>query len=297
MTTADQHNETDQVDALTGTSTTGHEWDGIRELNTPLPRWWLNLFYITIVWSIGYWIVYPAWPLLSDYSRGVLGYASRAEVAANLTELKAQRAARAAGLETATLQEIKANPALFRIAMAQGKSAFGDNCAPCHGAGGAGAKGYPNLIDDDWLWGGSLDAIHTTLLHGIRVAGNPDTRLSQMPAYGRDGLLKKDEIDAVSNYVRQLANLAPEKGADLVRGKAVFAEQCAACHGEAGKGNQELGAPNLTDPIWLYGSSVEEIADMVRNGRAGVMPGWSGRLDPITIKALTVYVHSLGGGQ
>lgn len=285
------------VDAVTGTPTTGHDWDGIQELNTPLPSWWLNIFYITIAWAVCYWIVYPAWPLLSDYSRGVLAYASRSEIEVNLADLKAQRAVQAAGLATATLEEIKANPALFRIAMAQGKSAFGDNCAACHGGGGAGAKAYPNLNDDDWLWGGTLNAIHTTLLNGIRVAGNNDTRISQMPAFGRDGVLKRDEIDAVANYVRQLASLAPEKGADLAKGKMIFAENCAACHGEAGKGNQELGAPNLTDPIWLYGNSVEEIASMVRNSRGGVMPSWSGRLDPVTIKSLTIYVHSLGGGQ
>jgi cytochrome c oxidase cbb3-type subunit III len=297
MTTPSQDHENTVIDAVTGTATTGHDWDGIKELNTPLPRWWLNVFYITIVWAIGYWIVYPAWPLVSDYSRGVLGYASRTEIELSLAELRAQRAAQAAGLATATLEEIKGNPALFRIAMAQGRSAFGDNCAACHGAGGAGAKGFPNLNDDDWLWGGTLEAIHFTLLNGIRVAGNTDTRLSQMPAFGRDGLLKKDEIESVSNYVRQLASLEPEKGADLAKGKSIYAEQCAACHGEAGKGNLELGAPNLTDPIWLYGNSVREIAEMVRNSRAGVMPAWSGRLDPVTIKALTVYVHSLGGGQ
>jgi cytochrome c oxidase cbb3-type subunit III len=297
MTMHTQDKDAQHVDQLTGTSTTGHEWDGIRELNTPLPRWWLTLFYVTIVWSVGYWVVYPAWPMISDYSRGVLGYASRADIDASLAELRTRRAAQAAGLATASLAEIKANPAMFRIAMAQGKSAFGDNCAGCHGGGGAGAKGFPNLNDDDWLWGGSLDAIHTTLLNGIRVAGNSDTRISQMPAFGKDGILKKDEIQAVSNYVRELAGLAPEKGGDLARGKTIYAENCAACHGDAGKGNQDLGSPNLTDPIWLYGSSVEEIAEMVANSRAGVMPAWAGRLDPVTIKALTVYVHSLGGGQ
>jgi cytochrome c oxidase cbb3-type subunit III len=297
MTMSAHEKPAETIDAATGTATTGHEWDGIQELNTPLPRWWLGVFYLTIVWSFAYWIVYPAWPLISDYSRGILGYASRAEIAVSLDDLKAQRSAQAAGLATASLAEIKANPALFRIAMAQGKSAFGDNCAGCHGAGGAGAKGFPNLNDDDWIWGGTLDAIHATLQNGIRVANNSDTRISQMPAFGRDGVLKKDEIEAVSHFVRQLAGLPSEATADLAKGKTVYAENCTACHGDAGKGNQELGAPNLTDPIWLYGSKVEDIAEMVRNSRAGVMPAWSGRLDPVTIKALTVYVHSLGGGQ
>jgi cytochrome c oxidase cbb3-type subunit III len=287
------------IDDVTGTATTGHEWDGIRELETPMPRWWLWTLYICIVWAVGYWILYPAWPLLSGNTRGILAYSSRASVAVELEALNKQRAVMAAGLETASLEQIKASPDLFRIAVARGRAAFGDNCSGCHGLGGGGAKGgYPNLNDDDWIWGGSLDQIHTTLLHGIRWSTNTDTRQSMMPAFGlKDALLKPAEIDAVANYVRSLSNLPTEAGAKLDIGKELFAANCAACHGVAGKGNQELGAPNLTDQIWLYGSDIKSITETIKYSRAGVMPAWKDRLDPVTIKAITMYVHSLGGGQ
>lgn len=293
----DQKHEDPHVDAATGMPTTGHEWDGIRELNTPLPRWWLGIFYVTIVWSIGYWIVYPAWPLLTDTTKGVIGYASRIDIGADMARLKVQRAAQAAGMADATPAQIKADPTLFQIAMAQGKAAFGDNCAACHGVGGAGARGYPNLNDDDWLWGGSLPAIQQTIRHGIRVAGDNDTRVSQMPAFGRDGVLKREEILAVASHVRELVGLSTEPKADLKLGRKVFADNCAACHGATGKGNQELGAPNLTDAISLYGMDMASLTETIANSRNGVMPAWAGRLDETTIKALTVYVHSLGGGQ
>ncbi|MGL4441902.1 MAG: cytochrome-c oxidase, cbb3-type subunit III [Bosea sp. (in: a-proteobacteria)] len=287
------------IDDVTGTATTGHEWDGIRELETPMPRWWLWTLYVTIVWAVGYWILYPAWPLVSDNTRGLLGYSSRANVAIELDALNKQRAVRAAGLETASLDQIRASSDLFRIAVAQGKAAFGDNCSGCHGLGGGGAKGgYPNLNDDDWIWGGSLDQIHTTLLHGIRWTASSDTRISMMPAFGlKDALLKPDEIDSVANHVRTLSSLPTEAGAKLDQGKELFAANCAACHGEAGKGNMELGAPNLTDQIWLYGSDIKSITETIKYSRAGVMPSWKDRLDPVTIKSITVYVHSLGGGQ
>lgn len=293
----DQQHDAPHVDAVTGQATTGHEWDGIRELNTPLPRWWLGIFYATIVWSIGYWVVYPAWPLLTGATKGVIGYASRNDITVEMAKLKAQRAAQAAGMADATPAQIKADPALFQMAMAQGKAAFGDNCAACHGVGGVGGKGYPNLNDDEWLWGGSLDAIQQTLRHGVRVVGDNDTRVSQMPAFGRDGVLKREEIVAVANHVRELAGLPTEPKADLALGRKVFADNCAACHGPDGKGNQELGAPNLTDAISLYGMDMASLTETISNSRGGVMPAWAGRLDDTTIKALTVYVHSLGGGQ
>lgn len=294
---AQGHKDQHEVDAVTGTATTGHEWDGIRELNTPLPRWWLGIFYATILWSVGYWVVYPAWPLLTDATKGAFGYASRLEIKTDLAALQQQRVAQAAGLADATVEQIKADPAMFRVAMAWGKAAFGDNCVACHGVGGAGARGYPNLNDDDWLWGGTPAEIETTLKHGVRVAGNSETRVSQMPAFGRDGVLKRDEIVAVANHVRELAGLSTEPKADLAKGREVYAANCAACHGDAGKGNKELGAPNLTDAISLYGMDVASLTETITNSRAGVMPAWSGRLDPTTIKALTVYVHALGGGQ
>lgn len=287
----------DDIDHITGTATTGHEWDGIKELNTPLPRWWVNIFYATIIWALGYYVAYPSWPGISSYAKGVLGYSSRAEVAADLEELKALRAKAAADLAKADVGAIKADPKMLALALAQGKAAFGDNCAPCHGTGGAGAKGYPNLNDDDWLWGGKLTDIYTTLQHGVRSGNDAETRISAMPAFGKDGILKKEEIRTVANYVVSLSGGKSEASADLKAGAKIFAENCASCHGDKGAGNQELGAPNLTDQIWLYGGKVDDVVESVTNSRSGVMPAWAGRLDGTTIKSLAVYVHSLGGGK
>jgi cytochrome c oxidase cbb3-type subunit III len=284
-------------DEVTGTTTTGHEWDGIKELNTPLPRWWLWTLYATIVWAFGYWIVYPAWPTITGFTPGFSGYSSRADVAAELAELNSFRDIQAAQLRTASLEDIRRNPDMLRIALARGKAAFGDNCAGCHGLGGAGAVNYPILTDDEWIWGGSLDEIHQTINHGIRWAQDEKSRVSEMPAFGRMGMLKKQEIAEVVEYVRSIAKLDVEKGVDLEKGKEHFTANCVACHGETGTGNKELGAPDLTDAIWLYGPSRQAMIDMVTNSRAGIMPAWAGRLDPVTIKALTIYVHNLGGGQ
>ena len=268
----------------------------MRELNTPLPRWWLWLFYITIVWAIGYWIVYPAWPLLTNSTQGVFGWHTRTAVVADLDELKRQRGPMMDKLATASLAEIAADPQLLDFARAQGRVAFADNCAPCHGAGGGGAKGYPNLNDDDWLWGGKLADIEQTIRHGAR-AGDDKGRQGNMPAFGRDNVLKPNEISAVADYVRSLSGLSTEPGVDLALGKKVFADNCAVCHGPEGKGNRELGSPNLTDRVWFYAPDKATIVQGIQNGRGGVMPAWSGRLSEPTIKALTVYVHTFGGGE
>jgi cytochrome c oxidase cbb3-type subunit III len=285
-----------EVDKVTGTATTGHEWDGIKELNTPLPRWWLITFYLTIVWAIGYWVVYPAWPLITSHTTGLFNYSTRADVGAELANLEKIRGEKMVKLAAAPLADIEKDPALLALARASGKSAFGDNCAPCHGTGGAGAKGYPNLNDDDWIWGGKLDQIEQTILYGAR-SGNAKAHESQMLAFGKDGILKPAEIVTVANYVRSLSGLSTGPGYDAAAGKKLFADNCASCHGDAGKGNQEVGAPDLTDKIWLYGSDEATLVETITNGRAGVMPAWVGRLDPATVKALTVYVHSLGGGR
>ncbi|MFO1116395.1 MAG: cytochrome-c oxidase, cbb3-type subunit III [Beijerinckiaceae bacterium] len=286
-----------RVDARTGTPTTGHEWDGIAELNTPLPRWWLWTFYLTILWSLGYWVVYPSWPGLTGWANGMFNWNSRVAVEQDIKDLQTLRKPNMDKLAAANLGDIEKNPELLAIARASGAAAFANNCAPCHGAGGQGAKGYPNLNDDDWLWGGKLADIQTTLQHGIRWDADKATRSSMMPAFGKDGTLKADEIANVAQYVRSLSGLPNEGNADLVKGKKLFADNCAACHAEDGKGNQELGAPNLTDKIWLYGSDTASIVNRINVGGGGVMPAWGDRLDPTTIKALTVYVHSLGGGK
>jgi cytochrome c oxidase cbb3-type subunit 3 len=278
-----------EFDSVSGTTTTGHEWDGIKELNTPLPRWWVITFYLCIVWAVGYWIVYPAWPLLRSNTPGILHYSSRADVAVELANLEKIRGAKMVALGAASLGDIEKDPALLALARARGKTVFGDNCAPCHGTGAAGGKGYPNLNDDDWLWGGTLDQIMQTIQYGAR-SGHEKTHDGQMLAFGKDGTLKKDEIVTVANYVRSLSGLPTRPGYNAAAGAKLFADNCAVCHGDAGKGN-------LTDKIWLYGSDEATIIETVTNGRAGVMPAWVGRLDPITIKAMAVYVHSLGGGK
>jgi len=288
--------EHQDFDKVSGRSTTGHEWDGIKELNTPLPRWWILTFYATILWAIGYWVVYPAWPLVTGYTTGLLHYSTRASVADELANLETLRGEKMKVLGTTSLADIEKDPALLSLARARGKTVFGDNCAPCHGSGGAGAKGYPNLNDDDWLWGGSLDQIMQTIQFGAR-SGHAKAHESQMLAFGRDGILKTGEIVTVANYVRSLSGLSTAPGFNAAAGKKIFAENCVSCHGDDGKGNPDVGAPNLTDKIWLYGSDEATLVETITNGRAGVMPAWVGRLDPSTIKALTVYVHSLGGGK
>ena len=285
-----------EIDHATGKSTTGHEWDGIKELNTPLPRWWLLTFYATIIWSIGYWIVYPAWPLITSYTPGLFNYSTRASVRVELANLESIRGEKMVKLAATPLAEIEKDPALLALARARGKAAFGDNCVPCHGTGGAGAKGYPNLNDDDWIWGGKLEQIEATIQFGAR-SGDAKAHEGQMLAFGKDGILKPAEIATVANYVRSLSGLPTSSGFDAAAGAKIFADNCASCHGDNGKGNQEMGAPNLADKIWLYGSDEAIVVETITNGRAGVMPAWASRLDPATIKALAVYVHSLGGGQ
>jgi len=285
-----------KADADARTQTTGHAWDGIEELNSPLPRWWLWTFYATILWAFVYWIFYPAWPTISSYTSGVLGYSTRGQVAADLADLRAIRGAKGAALQQVSLADIEKDPALLAFAQAQGKAAFGNNCAPCHGVGATGAKGYPNLNDDDWLWGGTLEEIVESIAYGVR-SGNAKAHESAMPAFGKDGLLKPNEIVTVANYVRSLSGLSVRPGVDLAAGKKIFADNCAVCHGADGTGNQELGAPNLTDRIWLYGPDEATIIETISNSRSGVMPAWAGRLDPGTINALAVYVHTLGGGK
>jgi len=284
------------IDTLTGIPTTGHEWDGLTELNQPLPRWWLWIFYATIVFAVGYWIVYPSWPLISSSTNGVLGWHSRTAVVEALDELKASRATDVAQLAATPIDKISSVPAVFDFTLAYGRAAFGNNCAPCHGAGGGGALGYPNLIDDDWLWGGTIDAIRQTITYGIRNA-NPDSRQSAMPAFGREGTLNNTQIFNVANYVRSLSGLKLSPSADIAAGAKIFADNCAVCHGADAKGNRAVGAPNLTDAVWLYGSSLAAIITTITNARNSSMPAWGERLDPTTIKALTVYVHSLGGGE
>jgi cytochrome c oxidase cbb3-type subunit 3 len=246
---------------------------------------------------VGYWIVYPSWPLVSSYTKGAFRWQSRDAVVSDLDALKAQRGPMVEKLRSASLQEIASDPTLLDFARAQARPAFAENCAPCHGAGGGGGRGYPNLNDDEWIWGGNLDEIAQTIRHGVR-SGDADARQgAAMPAFGRDGILKRTDVDNVGDFVRSLAGGAPDPKANLTAGKKIFSDNCAVCHGETGKGKRELGAPNLSDAIWLYGADKPSVVDGIWNGRGGMMPAWAGRLDDATIKALAVYVHSLGGGE
>ena len=284
-----------EKDAHTGTETTGHEWDGIKELDNPLPRWWLWVFWASVAASIVYWVFMPAWPGLTGYTAGLRNHSDRANVAADLKALGDQRRAQAARLTQATLAQIERDPTLQAYALAAGASAFGDNCATCHGTGGSGAKGYPNLRDDIWLWGGSLEEIERTIRVGVR-SGHPETRTSSMPAFGRDGMLQGGQIADLTQYVLGLSGRTADRGA-MGRAAPLYADNCAACHGATGKGDPAQGAPDLTDGEWLYGSDAESISSQIWHGRNGVMPTWESRMDAETIKALAVYVHANSGGR
>ncbi|MEM5584500.1 cytochrome-c oxidase, cbb3-type subunit III [Roseibium sp. AS2] len=291
---ADIHNK--DVDRVSGVETTGHEWDGLKELNNPLPRWWLYSFYACIAWAVVYWVLYPSWPLISSYSTGVLGANQRLEALAALDEGIAGRSQFADKIVATPLEDISTDQELLQFALANGQAAFGDNCAPCHGSGGTGAEGYPNLQDDTWLWGGTLEDVHTTLLYGIR-SDHDDARIGDMPAFGRDELLSREEVSQVANFVASRADVPTEDGVDLAAGETLYADNCAACHGDNLEGIQETGAPSLMSANYLYGNSLEDIKAQIHTPRNGVMPAWVDRLDPATIKSLTVYVHSFGGGQ
>ncbi len=285
-----------EKDTVTGTDTTGHEWDGIKELNTPLPRWWINVFYATVIWAIGYYVVYPAIPGLNSHTDGLWDWTARKQLATQMEAVQADRAQWMDKLASTPLDQIPQNAALMEFAVAGGRAAFADNCAPCHGSGGAGGPGYPNLLDDDWLWGGTLDDIHTTVTHGVRWSADADTRVTEMPRFGIDGILDKNQINDAAEFVLSLSGGGSDKyGAE--RGQQVFAENCAACHGESGQGTPELGAPRLADAIWLYGGDKESVVQSITGARAGVMPAWAGRLDEATIRQLAIYVHSQGGGE
>ncbi|MCC0044446.1 MAG: cytochrome-c oxidase, cbb3-type subunit III [Brucellaceae bacterium] len=282
------------IDEISGVETTGHSWDGIRELNNPLPRWWVWTFYITIVWALAYTIAYPAWPLISSATSGVLGYSSRAELGKELSAVEEGRAQLVAAVGDKSLEDILADDELRRFAAAAGEAAFKVNCSQCHGSGAQGSAGYPNLNDDDWLWGGDIESIHQTIAHGIRFAGDDETRYSEMPAFG--DVLSGEEIGQVAAFVVSLTG-DPSDAAAAQAGATVYADNCAACHGDDGKGLTDFGAPNLADAIWFYGSGESAIAAQIKNPAHGVMPAWQSRLGDVTVKQLAVYVHSLGGGE
>jgi cytochrome c oxidase cbb3-type subunit 3 len=284
-------------DEISGTETTGHTWDGLKELNTPLPRWWVWTFYVTIIWALGYSIVYPSWPLLTTNVKGLWNWSSRGDVAASLSAAQGAQKEWLDKINAADVNAINADEQLRNFAVAGGAAAFKVNCVQCHGSGAAGAVGYPNLNDNDWLWGGSLDAIYTTIQHGIRSTDDGSTRDSAMPAFA-DGVLDATQIDQVANYVLKLSGNEADEAA-ATAGAQLFTDNCASCHGADGKGMRDFGAPNLTDSIWLRfdAPTKENIVAQISKPHHGLMPAWAAKLDDATIKQLAVYVHSLGGGE
>lgn len=284
-----------EKDALTGTDTTGHEWDGIGELNTPLPKWWLYVFYACIAFAAVWVVLYPAFPFQG--ATGVTGWIAREAVVRDIAEQNAAREPMLARLREASPEAIMADAELRGFALAGGRIAFAINCQGCHGAGGQGALGgFPSLADDDWIWGGSLAAIEHSIRHGIRNSESEDARTSQMPRFLADGILTAPQINDVAEHVLSLTGRATDAAA-AARGAPLYEENCLACHGERGEGNRDVGARRLNSAVWLYGGDKASIVQSIRYGRAGVMPPWASRLDPAIINMLTVYVHALGGGE
>ncbi|MFT4794530.1 MAG: cytochrome c oxidase cbb3-type subunit 3 [Paracoccaceae bacterium] len=284
------------IDEMSGIETTGHDWNGIKELNNPLPLWWLYSFYACVIWAMLYTIAYPAWPMISSATTGVLGYSSRGDVAADIAQATAAQSVYVDKIATMELADISADAELNQFALAGGGAVFRTYCSQCHGAGAAGAVGYPNLNDDDWIWGGEAEDIRLTIAHGIRSAEDDDTRDSAMPAFGKDELLEKTEIAQVVEHVLAISSQQHD-AAMAETGAVLFEENCAACHGAAGGGVVEMGAPNLADAIWLYGGDRDAITYTINNARAGMMPAWLGRITDAQVKQVALYVHGLGGGQ
>lgn len=283
-----------KIDPETGVETTGHSWDGIEELNNPLPRWWLWTLYLCIFWAVIYSIAYPAWPLISGATSGVLGWSSRGEVAKDIAQHEDQNSAFVTALLAADMTTLPEDADLNRYAVARGGAVFRAGCSQCHGSGAAGAIGYPNLLDNDWLWGGSMAEIAHTVAHGVRNETDEDARYSQMPAFGE--ILETEEITATVEYVVSMSN-GDHDSALALAGAELFADNCTACHGDTGLGDREVGAPNIADAIWLYGSDRKALTETIMNSRFGVMPAWGQRLSEADVRAVSAYVHALGGGE
>jgi len=280
-------------DPVTGRVTTGHEWNGIEELETPIPRVVFYFLFAAALFALGYWILMPAWPLGVTYTKGLLGFDQRQVVTQQVETAAAARANWADQIMALDYEEISADPALMQIVNETGHTLFGDNCAVCHGVQAMGGPGFPNLRADAWLWGGNPEEIHETIRVGIN-SDHEETRISQMMAFGRDAVLERGEVLAVASYVRSLSQPpAPADAARIEEGRELFADNCSSCHGEDASGVPELGAPNLADDIWLYGSDAQSVFTTIYSGRQGHMPHWDQRLKPLDLKLLTLYVSNL----
>jgi cytochrome c oxidase cbb3-type subunit 3 len=284
-----------EKDDVTGQMTTGHEWDGLQELNRPVPKWWVYTFYACIAWAMVYFVLYPSVPGITGYFHGVVGYYQRDAVDADVAAIAKQRAGAMDRIKALSFADIRQDPQLLAVAQTAGRITFAENCQPCHGAGGGGNPGYPALAAGNWLWGGKLEDIQQTITVGIR-SGHDDARNSQMPRFGADAIWKPAEIQSVANYVATLYDL-PGAAPAPAEGKQVFSENCAVCHGDAGQGNREVGGPRLAAKTHLRGDDRAAILAQINNPRMGVMPTWTARLDTAKIKSLALYVHALGGGE
>jgi cytochrome c oxidase cbb3-type subunit 3 len=282
-----------EKDSVTGQMTTGHEWDGLQELNRPLPKWWVYILYATIAWALVWFVLYPSWPGVTGYYHGILGYSQRTAVAQDVAEVMKQRSRYMDRVAKLSFGEIRKDPQLLAVAQTAGRIAFANNCQPCHGAGGGGNPGYPALAAGNWLWGGTLDDIQQSVSFGIR-SGHDEARQSQMPKFAADGLLKPAEIEQVADYTMTLYG---KPAGDTAAGQKLFADNCAACHGEKGEGKREIGAPRLAGRAHLNGDTREAVVGQIANPRMGVMPNWNTRLDLATVKSVALYVHGLGGGE
>lgn len=282
-----------EKDDVTGHVTTGHEWDGLRELNRPLPKWWIYVFWATVAWSLVYFVLYPSVPGITGYYHGLIGYYQRDAVDRDVAAVASQRAGAMDKIKALSFADIRKDPELYAVAQVAGRITFAENCQPCHGAGGGGNQGYPALAAGNWLWGGKLEDIYQTIKFGIR-SGQDNARQSQMPRFGAEGILKPAEIKAVSGHVMALFG---DPSADSPEGKRIFTENCAKCHGDAGQGVREFGGPRLAAHVHLHGDDLTAVLAQINNPRMGVMPNWNLRLDDAKIKSVAIYVHSLGGGE
>jgi len=284
-----------EKDSVTGHMTTGHDWDGLQELNRPLPKWWLYVLYASIAAAVVMCVLYPSVPGITGYWHGLLGYSQRDRVDQAVAEVAAQRAGAMDRIKAQSFADIRKDPQLVEVAETAGRITFANNCQPCHGAGGGGNPGYPALAAGDWIWGGTLEAIQQTVTHGIRST-DPDARQSQMPRWGLDNMLTPEQIQQVADYVMTLFG-TPVQGADIAPGRKLFVDNCAVCHGEVGQGDREKGGPRLASRIHLHGDDRAAVVAQITNPKMGVMPNWNARLDEATIKSVVLYVHSLGGGE
>jgi cytochrome c oxidase cbb3-type subunit III len=279
-------------DPHTGYLTTGHEWNGIKELNSPVP-WAVWVFIaVTHLFAVIYWILMPTWPLLTTYTKGLLGHNDRVEVQEAVREAARDRAIWTDRVSANSYQTVLSDAALLAKVRETGRTLFGDNCAACHGREARGAHRFPDLTTEYWLWGGSPEAVAETIRVGIN-SPHPKSRVSQMLAFGRDGMLQRAAIDNVVAYVRSLSGAAGVPPAAVAAGATIFKETCASCHGETAKGNPDVGAPDLTGTRWIYGSDAEAIYETVWGGRRGYMPSWEGRLSDVERKILTLYLIDL----